>query len=125
MQAWITLGCCDGLTGMTLGVATKRGFDATVTWLCSCLVFGGQVVSERAERRFELQKNVPGELVVQNEDFDGRPVGFERQERESGVLFPKPIPLVMEVLVSYMEAGDDAMSKCKMYQDVSVVIASS
>ena len=112
LQAWIVLACCDGLTGMTLGVATKRGFDATVTWLCSCLVFGGQVIVERANRRLGIQGG--GETaVITSGDFDGRPAGYQNQEQEGTVLYPKPIPVVLESLISYLEAGDETISKCK------------
>ena len=119
MQAWIVLACCDGLTGATLGVATKRGFDATVAWLCSVLVLGGQVVVERAERRLQQP---PGGVQVQDGfeiipvDFDGRPAGYQHHEQGGTVMFPKPIPAVLESLLSYLESGDDAIAKCKCAQ---------
>lgn len=113
MQAWIVLACCDGLTGMTLGVATKRGFDATVTWLCSCLVFGGQVIVERAEQRQDAQGGGQNNLEITPGDFDGRPAGYQNHEQSGTVVFPKPIPVVLESLLSYLEAGDEAISNCK------------
>lgn len=113
IQAWVALGCCDGLTGATLGVATKRGFDAIVAWLCSCLVFGGQVISERAEKRMQQQQGSAVGLEIVPSDFDGRPLGFEQREAESNIMFPKPIPSVLESLVSYLEVGDETMAKCK------------
>jgi hypothetical protein len=113
VQAWVTLGCCDGLTGATLGVATKRGFDATVTWLCACLVFGGQVVSERAEQRMQHQQGSVTGLEVVPSDFDGRPTGFQRHEQDASVMFPKPIPVVLESLVSFLEIGDESMATRK------------
>lgn len=113
VQAWATLGCCDGLTGATLGVATKRGFDATVTWLCACLVFGGQVVAERAELRMQQQQGSISGVEVVPSDFDERPAEFRRQEEDGCVTFPKPIPVVLESLVSYLEVGDETIAKRK------------
>ena len=113
LQAWIVLACCDGLTGMTLGVATKRGFDGTVTWLCSGLIFGGQVIVERAQRRLRLQGGGPETVDIIPRDFDARPAGYQHHEQEGTVLYPKPIPVVLESLISYLEAGDEAISKCK------------
>lgn len=111
VQAWITLGCCDGLTGATLGVATKRGFDATVTWLCACLVFGGQVVAERAERRTQQHQGSVSVLEVASSDFDGRPVGFQQRQQDLSAMFPIPIPVVLETLLSYLEVGDATIAK--------------
>jgi hypothetical protein len=111
MQAWTVLGCCDGLTGATLGIATKRGFDATVSWLCSCVVFGGQVIFERAERRMQLGQGSSAGLEIVASDFDGRSEGFEQQESESSILFPKPIPEVVLSLVSFLEVGDEMIAK--------------
>jgi hypothetical protein len=114
VQAWIALSCCDGLTGATLGVAVKRGFDATVAWLCSCIVFGGQVVVGLAEHRMQLTGSLTTETVqVVAIDFDGRPAGYERQE-SSTKIFPKPIPEVLETLAVCLEHGDDTMVKCKV-----------
>jgi hypothetical protein len=113
VQAWGVLGSCDGLTGATLGVATKRGFDATITWLCASLVFGGQIVSERAERRMHEQQGSLVGLEVLPTDFDIRPDEFKEQEEDACSTFPKPIPVVLESLVSYMEVHDEAMAKRK------------
>ena len=117
-QAWIDLSCCDGLTGLTLGVAVKRGFDATVAWLCSCLVFGGQRIVARAERRLhETESSMGGSsssaiLEVHASDFDGRPPGYELQENATKV-FPKPVPEVLDKLAFFLEQGDDTIAKCK------------
>jgi hypothetical protein len=107
IHAWMLLACCDGLTGTTLGSTVKRGFDATVVWLCSCLVFGGQQVVGRAERRMGGSP-----LQIEDCDFDGRPAGFERQEHSTKI-FPKPIPEVMEKLAVLLGQGDETLAKCK------------
>lgn len=109
MQAWISIGCCDGLTGSTLGVATKRGFDACVAWLCSCLVFGGQIVLQKAQERTQGQGIGQPSVEIIREDFDNRPAGWQRMEREASVLYPKPIPEVVEQLVSFLEQGDETI----------------
>jgi hypothetical protein len=114
VQAWATLGCCDGLTGATLGVATKRGFDATVTWLCACLIFGGQVVAERAERRMlQHQQGSTAGLEVTPSDFDDRPSEFQTLEQDPSIMFPKPIPVVLESLLAFLDAGDGAIASRK------------
>lgn len=130
MQAWITLACCDGLTGATLGVATKRGFDATVAWLCSCVVFGGQVVVQRAEQRIQLPLSERNALEIIPTDFDGRPSSYEDHEEEGTYLFPKPIPVVIESLLSYLEMCDEVISKGKyqtntLRKDVAIDFACS
>lgn len=113
VQAWAVLGGCDGLTGATLGVATKRGFDATVTWLCASVVYGGQVVIEKAEERMHQRQGSASGVEVLPSDFDNRPPGFELLERDGSISFPKPIPVVVELLVSFLEVGDPNVAKCK------------
>jgi len=105
VRAWLVLSCCDGLTGGTIGVATKRGFDATAAWLCSCLVFGGQHLVERAEQRLGSRSIESVDL----EDFDGRPHGYEASESPVQV-FPKPIPEVIEQIRVLMEQEDSVIS---------------
>ena len=106
IEAWKTLACCDGLTGAPLVFAIKRGFDTTVTWLCSTLVFGCQRIVAAAE-----SKNGEGSPVDAH-DFDLRPKGYEAKEAE-GVMHPKPIPEVLNVLISIMENGDESISARK------------
>ena len=65
IDLWYTLGCCDGLCGSSLGQAVKDGMDATVTWLCNTLVFGGQRVISAAEKR--VQGKVES---INSSDFD-------------------------------------------------------
>lgn len=108
MQAWITLACCDGLTGPTLGTAVKSGYDTTLTWLCSCLIFGGQVVLANSETRTGTEKT-----PIADDDFDLRPTGFEMEEQAGSVVFPKPIPEVLEQVVAYSEIGDEDIALCK------------
>lgn len=105
MEAWKYLSTCDGLTGATLGFAVKRGFDATVAWLCACLVFGGQTLVDAAEQR-------GGELAIVPNDFDTRPPGYTAEERE-GVVFPKPIPEVVERLAYFASSEDAEIRSCK------------
>lgn len=106
MEAWKYLSTCDGLTGSTLGFAVKRGFDATVAWLCACLVFGGQTLVASAEAR-------NGDLVVSPHDFDTRPPGYTAQERD-GVVFPKPIPEVAERLSFFASSEDEEIKSCTL-----------
>jgi len=112
MEAWKVLACCDGLTGAPLGVSVKRGFDATVAWLCSCLVFGGQRVLSLAQQRSEEGSQDLNVLQIVASDFDSRPADYQRQENE-GMLYPKPLPEVVDRLVFYMETGDEALAKRK------------
>lgn len=105
MEAWKYLSTCDGLTGATLGSAVKRGFDATVAWLCACLVFGGQPLVDAAEQR-------GGELAIVPSDFDTRPPGYTAEERD-GVVFPKPIPEVVERLAYFASSQDEEIRSCK------------
>ena len=105
MEAWKYLSTCDGLTGSTLGFAVKRGFDATVAWLCACLVFGGQTLIEAAERR-------NGDLNIIPEDFDTRPAGYTAEERD-GVVFPKPLPEVVERLQYFASSQDEEIRSRK------------
>ena len=105
MEAWKYLSTCDGLTGATLGFAVKRGFDATVAWLCACVIFGGQTLVDSAERRSD-------DGVITPEDFDTRPPGYTVEERE-GVVFPKPIPEVIERLSYFASSQDEEIKSCK------------
>jgi hypothetical protein len=111
MEAWRMLACCDGLTGAPLGMSVRSGFDATVAWLCSCLVYGAQSIVEVAESRggLEGRKDL---LEIFPADFDSRPPDYEAKEAE-GLVHPKPIPEVLERVVFYLEAGDDTLAACK------------
>jgi hypothetical protein len=115
MEAWKSLACCDGMTGAPLGVSVKRGFDSTVAWLCSCLVYGGQTVVDVAEMRMQNNGSPSldrGPLQIVPSDFDTRPSGYQQQERE-GTIHARPIPEVIERLVFYLESGDGVVSKRK------------
>ena len=102
-NVWVALSCMDGLTGEPLGVAVKRGFDSTVTWLCNLLIFGAQTVVRQAEKRQYSQTtatSTSGSTSTQDVlpvDFDTRPVNYQAQENE-GAFFPKPLPEVLEIL---------------------------
>jgi hypothetical protein len=127
LEAWKYLATCDGLTGSTLGVAVKRGFDANVAWLCSALVFGSQTVVAKASQRRRSAANKGGDglepnpttasknsLKVTATDFDNRPFGYTLEERNDGVIHPKSIPEVVQRLVFLLETGDDSMRHRKL-----------
>jgi len=111
LEAWKVLACCDGLTGLPLGVAVKQGFDATVSWLCSCLIFGGQtlvqVAEDRRKRMGKFDQNSP--LIIDAADFDGRPPNYAADE-SNGKMHPKPIPEVIDRVATYMEREDTAIA---------------
>ena len=118
-QIWKQLGCVEGLCGSALGMAVKGGFDCTVAWLCSTLVFGGQTVIEAMEHRqklsdLEARKALDRLGKVQPVDFDCRPPGYEQQESET-VVHPKPIPEVVEFIKNSIEAfpNDETLNSCK------------
>jgi pimeloyl-ACP methyl ester carboxylesterase len=105
-EAWKAVACCDGLTGAPLGVAVKRGFDATVAWLCSSVVYGGQVVATRARARCGALSNGP--LNATDQDFDRRPPDYEADEGGEKI-HPKPLPQVVQSLNYFLEAGDESL----------------
>ena len=130
MEAWKMLSCCDGLTGAVLGSAVKQGFDATVAWLCSCLIFGGQTVVAAAEHRLQKHQQQhqagvgAGKLEVCPSDFDGRPSGYQKQEQD-GVFYPKPIPEVVDKLKNLMDSADEMMAKRKLVSGLCSVLIRS
>jgi pimeloyl-ACP methyl ester carboxylesterase len=111
MEVWKMLACCDGLTGAPLGIAVRSGFDATVAWLCSCLVFGAQSIVEVAESRGGSE-GWKESFEIFPADFDSRPPDYEAKEAE-GLVHPKPIPEVLERVVFYLDAGDETLAACK------------
>ena len=118
-QIWKQLGCVEGLCGSALGMAVKGGFDCTVAWLCSTLVFGGQTVVEAMEHRHELSDNEARKALdrlgdVLPSDFDCRPPGYESQESETTV-HPKPIPEVLAEIKRVMQenSNDSVLSEGK------------
>lgn len=100
VNIWSYLSCCDGLCGHPLGHTVKEGFDCTVSWLCCLLVFGGQVVVDMAERRWNNQPTVSSvDLIsISSEDFDLRPKGYQRDESDDLSRHPIPIPEVLSTL---------------------------
>jgi hypothetical protein len=115
LEAWKIIACCDGLTGAPLGISVKRGFDATVSWLCCCLIFGGQRVVALAEKRSPLVNSLDSTLrIIEAADFDARPSGYEEQESE-GMIHTKPIPEVVAMVISLLEKGDQSVAQCKSF----------
>jgi hypothetical protein len=113
VQAWAILGSCDGLTGATLGVATKRGYDASITWLCAVLVFGGQIVARQAEKRTQHQQGTMATLEIAPSDFDIRPNDCRLHDEDVCSVYPRPIPIVLQTVISLLEIADESMVKCK------------
>jgi len=110
IKLWNTLACCDGLCGHPLGHAVREGFDCTVAWLCCAVVFGSQVLAEKAEKRLDKQKQSTaqgavttrldgdsGRHVFLPEDFDLRPDGYQWNEDDL-MTHPLPIPAVLSTL---------------------------
>ena len=112
VQAWAILGSCDGLTGATLGVATKRGYDASITWLCAVLVFGGQAVARQAEKRTQQHQAAFSTAEIVSSDFDVRPNDYRLHDEDVCSVYPRPIPTVLQSLVSFIEVPDESMVKC-------------
>lgn len=114
-QIWKYLGTCEGLCGAALGMAVRAGYDVTVSWLCSMLIFGGQTVVEGMEHRLKLTEDevrAPGQVgAVLPSDFDCRPPGYKSQESETTV-HPKPIPEVIEELERVLKenSNDESLS---------------
>jgi len=115
LEAWKDVACCDGLTGNPLGIAVKRGFDSTVSWLCSCLVFGGQALVAAAEARRNRENSLgSGPLEIVPADFDFRPPGYQEDENDE-IVHPKPIPEVVDKLVFFLQTGEESISKRKLH----------
>lgn len=102
-EAWKVLASCDGLTGAPLGVATKQGFDAIVSWLCSLLAYGGQILAGRS---------APG-----NPSFEHH-VESGVQESTGGNQEPhlpsKSLPEVVYQITLLLEAGDESLAPRKL-----------
>ena len=114
---WEVLACVDGLCGAPLGMAAKSGFDATISWLCCVLTYGGQVVVDNAERRLQSMNQSNGSIPsngiqVIPSDFDQRPEGYEKQETGK-MVHPKPIPEVLETLKNSVANNRDAFASGK------------
>lgn len=110
-HAWKALACCDGLCGAPLGLVVKESYDCTVSWLCSTLTFGGQVLVEVAEKRSVQNKageDGSGDLLILSSDFDCRPQGYERDETEV-VVHPIPIPAAIASLKEVVNSGSTSI----------------
>jgi len=114
IRVWKYLATCDGLVGAPLGASVKRGYDATVAWLCSTLIFGGQIVVASAETRLGGMLTGPA-VVIEPSDFDQRPPGSPSQTYE-GIMHPTPIPEVASFIEQALESGDSQVSerKCRV-----------
>lgn len=106
---WKSLACCEGLCGSPLGVNVKGGFDCTVAWLCTALVFGGQTVIEGMEHR----KQIPFDQATVSElgetlpsDFDCRPPDYGKDESDT-VVHPKPIPEVLNTMKKVIDENEN------------------
>lgn len=102
MNVWKVLACCDGLCGHHLGHTVKEGFDCTISWLCCTVVFGPQVLIEKAEKRWDTvdvvsrsRDGIDHEIIFN--DFDQRPSGYLWDE-DAISKYPLPIPVVLSSL---------------------------
>jgi len=109
IKLWNSLACCDGLCGHPLGHVVKEGFDCTISWLCCTVMFGSQVLAERAEKRWDKQRSSldasttgldDDSYVFLPEDFDLRPNDGYQWSDEDDVMrqYPLPIPVVLSSL---------------------------
>jgi len=114
MELWTSLARCDGLCGHPLGHTVKEGLDSTVAWLCCILVFGPQVLAEKAEQRWDRNMSAASgsddddHSVFLLEDFDLRPSGYQNEGNEL-LQSPQPIPVVLSFLKEIM--NDQMMNK--------------
>jgi hypothetical protein len=115
------------MTGSPLGVAVKRGYDSTVAWLCSFVCFGVQVASDKARKRqpsvwssrsissaLLVALSSTSSIIITSEDFDCRPVGYESHKCE-GCMYPKPLPIVIAEMESYMKVADPTLRDCTLH----------
>ena len=120
MKLWNSLACCNGLCGHPLGYAVKEGYDFTIAWICCAVVFGLQVLAEKAKKRWDKQRrssdldaSAPGlgdgECVLLPEDFDSRPNGSQWDEDEL-TRHSLPIPVVLSSLKE-MSAQKNALKE--------------
>ncbi|KAL9187363.1 hypothetical protein ACHAXT_001466 [Thalassiosira profunda] len=118
IKLWSSLACCDGLCGHPLGHAVKEGFDCTVAWLCCAVVFGGQVLAEKAEKRWDEGAMAGDSRVFLSEDFDSRPKGYEWDEDDL-TKHPVPIP---ELIASLKEMSANKNALSEVESELSYVI---
>lgn len=101
IKLWKLLACCDGLCGNPLGHAVKEGSDCTISWLCSAVIFGPQVLVENAEKRRNEQlscnASADSEFNILPEDFDLRSRGYKLVE-DNTAKYPTPIPEILASL---------------------------
>ena len=106
LDAWKALALCDGMCGAPLGSAIKEGYDCTVNWLCSTVIYGVQVIAEAAERREKQSGKGGDEIIVLPPDFSRlSSLGF------GGGLgaYPVPIPEVVSTLKVICDEGTNLL----------------
>jgi len=131
IKIWSSLACCDGLCGHPLGHAVKEGFDCTISWLCCAVVFGSQVLAEKAEQRWNEERRQqqqqgsssregsmsPGldddsslKLILPD-DFDLRPNDGYQWDENDLARHPLPIPVVLSSLKDLYAQNKNALEK--------------
>lgn len=105
IACWEALGSTDGLCGAPLGHSAAKGYDNIISWLCSCVTYGGQQLVEKAAKRLAKDGPIDREISVIPSDFDLRPEGYQKPA-EIGLM--KSIPEVMQLLKSLLERNGDA-----------------
>mmetsp|Transcript_11682 Transcript_11682/g.25596 ORF Transcript_11682/g.25596 Transcript_11682/m.25596 type:complete len:1292 (-) Transcript_11682:60-3935(-) len=104
INLWNNLQSCNGLCGHHLGYAVKEGFDCTIAWLCCTVIFGSQVLAEKAEKRWDKSPNASTAGLNDDsrgflqEDFDLRPQGCYQWDEDDLAKHPLPIPEVLSSL---------------------------
>lgn len=114
IKLWKLLACIDGLCGNPLGHAVKEGSDCTISWLCSVVIFGPQVLVEQAEKRRDEQLSNDAttdsfDHDILPEDFDLRPRGYKWVD-DGTSKYPTPIPEILSSL-KVMTASTNAFKE--------------
>ena len=108
LEVWKALACCDGMCGAPLGTAVKDGYDSTVSWLCSTVTYGAQVVADAAQRRTVESGQNASDLAVESADFDFRPDRYA-QDESGPEMHPLPMTTVISTLKQLSEDGGSLM----------------
>jgi hypothetical protein len=131
MKVWKVLACCDGLCGHHLGHTVKEGFDCTISWLCCAVVFGPQVLIDKAEKRWDgahslndgVRRSSDGiahEIILN--DFDQRPSGYQWAE-DAISKYPLPIPVVLSSLKKVLAEQLNAVKEGLLYILVPYILS--
>jgi len=117
VEAWDLLSSCDGLTGMPIGMAVKEGYDCLVSWLCSCLIYGSQRITENAMKRINLPKSSEcklADIIIEPSDFDLYANARRFQETQDDLaMYPIPIPTIIDKLIQ-LSTHKDALQEVEM-----------